>query len=251
MRMFEEMRLPIVRGVLAAALLWAAAPTPLQALQQEFSTKETRALTHAYAKCVVDRQAKKASEALLENADNGTILRKYRQLINGECLARQTKQTSQMKFGGDLYRYALADALVARELAAAPAPELGAVPRLEHRDPGEAPSQTTKSGKRLGKEKYEEALKNYRQSASFSYVSRYGECVVRVAPAGAKALLLTVPDSAEENARFRELGTALATCLPPGETLRFGRVVLRGTIAINYYRLAHAARRMGARAAES
>jgi hypothetical protein len=251
MKMITEMRPSIVRSVLAAALLSAAAPMPVQALQQEFSTKETRALMHAYSKCVVERQAKKASEALLENADNGTILRKYRQLISGECLARQTKQTSQMKFGGDLYRYALADALVARELAGAPVLDFSAVPRLDHRDPGEAPSETTKSGKRLGKAKYDEALRNYRQSASFSYLSRYGECVVRVAPSGAKALLLTAPDSSEENARFRELGTALATCLPPGETLRFGRVVLRGTIAINYYRLSHAARRMGARAAQS
>jgi hypothetical protein len=241
-------------GKTGAAILFSAAllaTMPAHALQREFSTKETRALMHAYAKCVVDRQAKKASEALLENADNGTILRKYRQLISGDCLARQTKQSSEMKFGGDLYRYALADALVARELAGAPSPDLAAVPRLEHRDPGEAPSEKTKSGKRLAKEKYQEALKDYQQSASFSYISRYGECVVRVAPAGAKALLLTVPDSAEENARFRELGTALSTCLPPGETLRFGRVVLRGTIAINYYRLAHAARAAGAKGTAS
>ncbi len=64
-------------GKTGAAILFSAAllaTMPAHALQREFSTKETRALTHAYAKCVVDRQAKKASEALLENADGSIEL---------------------------------------------------------------------------------------------------------------------------------------------------------------------------------
>ena len=53
---------------------------------------------------------------------------------------------------------------------------------------------------------------------------------------------MTAPDSAEEAARFGALRPALAHCLSEGETLRSGKAALRGSIAVNYYRLAHAAR---------
>ena len=75
----------------------------------------------------------------------------------------------------------------------------------------------------------------------FSYLSRYGECVVRADPAGSRALLAAKPETPEEASRFAALRLALATCLPEGHTLEFGKLALRGTIAVNYYRLAKAA----------
>jgi hypothetical protein len=199
-------------------------------------------MMHAYAKCVVERRQAKASEALLANLDNATILRKYRMLIVGDCLKGRAFATTKMSFAGDLYRYALADALVNRELAALPAPDLTAVPRLQHREPGEEPRRELPNGKQVSEKKYQEALADHQQEAGFAYLSRYGECVVRANPAGAKSLLLAAPDSEAETTRIRELQPALSLCLGEGATLRFGRVALRGTIAINYYRLAHAAR---------
>jgi hypothetical protein len=66
--------------------------------------------------------------------------------------------------------------------------------------------------------------------------------VVRIAPQDAKTLLATVPDNVEETVRFKALQPAMGRCLPEGATLKFGRTTLRGTIAVNYYRLAMAAR---------
>jgi hypothetical protein len=212
----------------------------------DYSTEETRALTHAYARCVVKRQPAKASEAIARNVDNKAILRDYPMLLREECLSRQVHQQTRIRFGGDLYRYALADALVNRDLAAQPAPLLDSVPRLDHREPGEPPRPIDSRGRKLGKRKLEAANESYRRDAAFAFLSRYGECVVRVDAAGAKGLLVAKPDSADETARFTALRPALAHCLPEGETLRSGRVALRGTIAINYYRLAHAARTGGA-----
>jgi hypothetical protein len=80
---------------------------------------------------------------------------------------------------------------------------------------------------------------------AYAFLSHYGECIVRADTAGAKALLLATPDSADEAARFAALGPSLSRCLPEGTTLRFGKVTLRGSVAINYYRLAYAARAMG------
>jgi hypothetical protein len=232
------------------ATLWVLVAVPSLAAQglsedweeADYSTKETRALTHAYARCVVKRQRAKASEAIVANVGSGAILRDYPTLIRPECLTRQTRQTTRMRFAGDLYRYALADALVNQELAAQPVPDLDAVPRLAHHDVGAPPQAVDAKGRKLGKRKLEAALQSYRQDAAFAFLSRYGECIVRIDAAGAKALLLTGPDSAEEAARFNALRPALERCLPEGQTLRSGKVALRGSVAINYYRLAHAAR---------
>ncbi len=233
-----------MRFLLLAATV-ALAASPLAAQQQarkSASPKEVRAMMHLYAKCVVERQQAKASEALLANLDNRTILQKYPMLVRGECLRGPRFVTTKMSFSGDLYRYALADALVSRELAAVPAPDLAQVARLQHREAGEEPRRELPGGKAMSEKKYQEALEGHRQAVGFSYLSKYGECVVRYNPAGAKSLLMTAPDSEDETARFRDIQQALGVCLGEGAKLAFGRVALRGTIATNYYRLAHAAR---------
>jgi hypothetical protein len=236
-------------ALLIAAIAWsAAAAQPAFALQSDYSTKETRALMHAYAKCVVDRKPAKASEAILANVDSGTIVRRYGMLINGECLAREARDSVKMSFSGDLYHYALAEALVNRELGDLTLPDLSGLPRLSHREPGEEPREVTAAGKKLSKRKFEEARNGYAKSVAYSFLSKYGECVVRLNPAGAKALLLTAADSQDETARFAALRPALASCMPEGNTIRFGRTALRGSIAINYYRLAHAARAVATKA---
>jgi hypothetical protein len=230
-----------LRIFLPLALL--ASPVPASAGDDsEFSTKETRALTHGYAKCVVQRQAAKASEAIVSNVDNPTLLRRYPMLISSDCLGGLSVVTVQMRFTGDLYRYALADALVNRELAGWTAPDLSRVPRLSHDDFGEPPARMTPAGKPVGKRKYEAARQAYERKVGFAYLSRFGECVVRSDPADSKALLLTRPDTPEETAAFAALRPSLQACLAAGQTLSFGKAALRGTIAINFYRVAHAAR---------
>lgn len=244
----RRMRLAVRLGALASLALAASAlpAQPLRAEREwedaEYSTKETRALTHDYAQCVVKRQPAKASQAIAANVDNAALLRDYGKLIIEDCLTSKVTVSTQMRFTGDLYRYALADALVNRELATQPVPVLDSVPKLVHRDPGAPPREVNDKGKKLGKRKLEAARLNYSRDVAYAFLSHYGECIVRADTAGAKALLVSKPDSAEESARFASLGPALSRCLPEGQTLRFGKVALRGSVAINYYRLAHAAR---------
>jgi hypothetical protein len=230
------------RFLAVALLAGASSAQAFQAADSDYSPKETRALTYAYAKCVVGREPRWASAALLADVDNATFLEKYHRLIIGACLVRETHAAAQMRFKGDLYRYALADALVRRELASEPVPNLANVPPISHREPGPAPLPVDEKGSKLSQQRYEEALKGHDAQVAFNFLARYGDCVVRAAPAQTKALLLTKPDSPEETVQFGGLGPALGNCMPEGHTLRFGRVALRGTLAINYYRLAHAAR---------
>jgi hypothetical protein len=227
---------------LCGAMLAAGMAVPGAAMyRDDYSTRESRALMHAYAKCVVKRESRRAAEALIRNADNGTILRDYEDLVIEDCLSREVQVTTKMTFGGDLYRYALADALVNRELADRPIPDLAAVPPLSHWALPEPPAPPPPGAKKSARKRYEKNRKDYEEGVGLTFLSRYGECIVRTNPEDAKALLLTTPDSPDEASHFDALRAAFATCLAQGRTYRFTRTVLRGSIAINYYRLARPA----------
>jgi len=223
--------------VVAAAA--AGAPQP----ESDLSIKETRRILDDYGTCIVKRWPKVASEAIVRNVDNHELLTRYKRLIDGSCLPVRRAGALRVRFMGDQYRYALADALVRRELAAQPAPILDGVPMLVHRE-AVAPGKLSPKGKPLTPAQYAAALKGYEEAKAFNFISRYGECVVRVNPAAVRALLLSRPETDEERMRFTALSTAFGTCLPEGQTLSFGKLPLRGTLAVNYYRLAMAAASM-------
>jgi hypothetical protein len=203
--------------------------------------KQVRALVAGYGDCIVKREAARASAAIVTGLSANEMLARYPQLIQDTCVPGQLGDLVQVRFSDDQYRYAIADALVRRELAAVPPPVLDDVPPLSHGGPAAPPTVDSK-GRPLTGRALEAATRNYDRQRAANYMWRYGECVVRVDPAAAKALLLTEPSSKEENARLSAMGTALGTCLAEGRSLEFGKADLRGTIAVNYYRLAMAAR---------
>jgi hypothetical protein len=205
-----------------------------------YSLKETRMVVDDYGHCIVAKEPKLASEAILRNVDNGTLMHDYPRLIDGRCMPTPPGTTVKVKFHGDQFRYALADALVRRELAAVPMPPLTGVPALDQRIPT-PPARADSKGRPLSERKYADALQDYQDKEAFTYLSQYGECVVRADPADARALLLAKPESDGEKASFAALNGALGNCLEEGRTMALGKVALRGTIAVNYYRLAHAA----------
>lgn len=224
------------------AILALSAAAIQRAPASDLTASETREMIHSYGECVIKTQQRRASEAILANVDNATLLSRYSELVVPRCMVTLPGSTVSMRFSGDQYRYALADALIRKELAGQPVPDLELVARLDHREPGVPPSGLDDKGKPLKKKDLEAAQEAYREAQAYNFLSRYGECVVRRDPAAAKALLLTTPNSDAEKASFPGLSTALATCLAPGETLAFGKAALRGTIAVNFYRLAKAPR---------
>jgi hypothetical protein len=226
---------------LLLSLLVGVAGAPGPDNQSVLPPKQVRAVVAGYGECIVKREERRASEAILGNVSNDDLIKRYPQLVRGECVPMLVGDAISMQFGGDQFRYAIADALVRRQLAQVPPPVLDDVPALTHREPGEAPNADAK-GRPLTGRALQEAHRDYQEEQGSAYLSRYGECVVRVDPAAAKALLMTEPESGAEAAQFAAMSTALATCLAEGHTLSFGKVALRGTIAVNYYRLAMAAR---------
>jgi hypothetical protein len=189
-----------------------------------------RLIVRNYGTCAVKAHPARASEAVLANVEYFVLKTKYHDLVDSNCLP----SSGRLALPGDTLKYALADALVTRQLISAPVPNLSAVPPLER--PPLPPFAEIK--RKYG---YDVALSATYQAPMFAALDQYGECVVRKTPANSWALLMTAPASSEERSQFEALVPALSECAPEGRTVQFDKLQLRGTIALNYYRLAQTA----------
>ena len=72
-------------SIFFAAAMLLAQSTGSSSMETDLSTKETRAVVHAYAACIVKRQPVKAAEAIQRNVDNSTMMREYPKLFDGDC----------------------------------------------------------------------------------------------------------------------------------------------------------------------
>lgn len=222
--------------LLAVLLLFGVATPALADRAKEDA--HARKVMHDYARCVVKAQPKRAAEAIIADVSNSVIMKHYSDLISSECMG-QTGGDVQMTFSGDMYRYALADALVNANFATKGENDFSNRLPLAHL---RAPSQTeleAELAKASSKRKRAEIEQQYSKDAAVEWLSRYGECVVRADPVRSRLWLLTPPDGPEEMSRINDLRSSFSDCLSGG-TLKFSRVNMRGTVAINYFRLANA-----------
>jgi hypothetical protein len=224
-----------------AFALGVAQFTAVPGQKSDYSAKDTRDVVREYGDCIVRRHEQTASRAILADADNHQLRRDYPYLFDNDCLSFKEPGWTLISFEGDQFRYIVADALVRAEFAKSAAPNLTNVAPLSHGDPGAPPASLDSRGKPVNRQEYDRAIQNYRTAEAFTFLSRYGECVVRADPAAARALILAMPNSPEEASQFAAMQTSLGACLAAGQQLKFGKLDLRGTIAVNYYRLAKAA----------
>ncbi len=73
-------------------------------------------------------------------------------------------------------------------------------------------------------------------------ISILGECVVRANPSAAHSLLLTKIGSVLETRYLDAIQPAAGNCIEKGGSISLTKYSLRGTIALNFYRLAKAPR---------
>jgi hypothetical protein len=223
--------LPLLVGA-SVATSPAAAATDASTIKPD----EARKVVLDYAACVVKRAHAKAAEVLLANADNAAILRDFHRLIDSYCVG---PGVASIKFDADQFRYALADALVASEFAGGGPADFSDRPPLAHfaePTPAELASALAKA---KSPKQRDRVLSNFHSEEAVAALSRYGECVVRVDPTDARSWILTKPGSPEEATRIDALRASFGACLKSG-TVTFSKATLRGTVALNYYRLAHA-----------
>jgi hypothetical protein len=217
--------------------LASAAPAAQASDYVPQSENEARETFVKYTECVVKKRPKDAAEIVLSTIKNDEIIRTYPRVIIPDCIGNG----QQMKLPGDFLRYGLAEALVRRELAPGLPPDIALAAPLAHRQVDDADFRpkpgTTPKPKELARIEKDKA-----EQRAFRMLSLYGECIDRTDPAAALRLILSATASNEETQAFAALKPALQNCLNEDQTIAFTRVSLRGTIAMNLYRLAKAPR---------
>lgn len=184
--------------------------------QAAISAERKRQLVAEYATCVVKRLRGKAKSVVLSDRESSAAVARWDQVLSPECMPTDDSDGSMtMRTQPILIRFALAQALLEADPSLG-LPELAAVPPLEH---GTAKASS--------------------QTAAFNIaVSRLGECVVRAAPGASTRLVRSQVTGSDETAAFEALKPALSTCLSAGQSFAFSPELLRGAVALNYYRLA-------------
>jgi hypothetical protein len=223
-------------GVLAAPTAVNAA-APKGALQEDL-----RRAASDYADCVVRSYAPIVRGVILQNFGNTQISEDSlaRRLITGTCIEGPQSDVAigrqappGIRFGGDLFRYSLADALVRNDYPEIRNFDFNTVPPLSHRDPSPIEPSLASGTSRKAKM----AQQAHATAVGAALFSRFGECVCRRDPGNAHKLILSRIMTDGENAAFSALAPALGQCLSSGQ-MRLSREVVRGLVALNFYRLA-------------
>lgn len=207
-----------------------------------------RQMHQRFGDCVIQKHHAKAVTYLLEHLTVDSNDRVGRNLISvladGHCLLAASEvylDGAVMTLPGDTMRYALADALIRRDFAAAPLRDFNRVAPLTHPVLNLAEYQP-KSGKKVNAKDLGELAAERGKEQARIYLSRFGECVARVDPAKSHALLMTLVNSAAERAAFAGLTPRLGECLAERQTVTLNKVIIRGSVGQGYYRLAKAPR---------
>lgn len=199
---------------------------------------ETRTILFEYGRCVVARSYRKAADYVLDMS-RVDFDERYGELRSPDCLMLATslnRDEISLRLPGDLLRFTVAEALVARDLANFDPARLATAQLLAFPTP-EAAADNPRPARKYSAKELEEKKLDLRGRIAFW---RYGDCIVRTDPHNARVLLRSKPTSAEETAAFNALMPALGGCVKQGDQIKSNRTMLRGTIALHYYRLARA-----------
>jgi hypothetical protein len=209
--------------------------------------REVRLIGARYGQCIVKKQPAAASAFVLTTQaaqiDRGAYLRLLNKVSDGPCLVDAAKSFGgvQMRFPSDTMRYTLADALFRAQPGTASLVIPATLPALAHPTFNE-PEYQAAMAKGGNQKKLADLTKRRSQSIARIFMSAFGECVVRFDPANSRALLAADVLTPQEGAAFTALRPAFAQCLDAGRNLSMNKATLRGTIALNHYRLAQALR---------
>ncbi len=138
-----------------------------------------------------------------------------------------------IEFGGDVFRYALASALVKRDYLSHPLTDFSAAPPLRHFQPASLEQVTSGlSGSKLTLEQ-----RNYDRAMSIFMYSLFGECIARRSTVETVHLLEQPVNSTGEKRALQALTPTLIACGKIGKNAVFSQSWMRGAIALSYYRL--------------
>lgn len=209
--------------------------------------QENREDIQAYATCAVRYEHDRAAQAILSDLSVDGLEHRYSDIFVHEPLAYVAGcRELVMRFrvavvmSGEPLRNALAEELVAVDHKDDKTASFANRAALTHRDPPAAEVRDRVLAATSSTSARERLRKDYDVQLGLAWLSRYGECVVRKNPGSARTWLLAAEGSPADSRAMQEVQPALGACLRAGDQLKFSKEVLRGTLAVNYYRLAHA-----------
>ena len=224
--------LRVVSGLAIAALSGAGHAAP--------PTKADRAAAEFYS-CVANKRAVDAAAFLLAAPGSSDKRASPRVLFESGCFKPGPDlDLSSLRYNLDLARYGLAEVLVSREFRTSIPAGLAAVPALAQSNE-EFDEVAFKRSARYQKFGPKSLTQARAEVASYQFLSRFGECVVRRNPQAARRLILAEPASSEEALAMAGVRPQLGTCIIEGQKLGMNLKMLRGSLAYNFYRLARAA----------
>jgi len=208
---------------------------------EQLHDREARRAMSKFADCAV-KLHRDAVVGFVLDASKLDIDQASRKVFDDECLVEQAELNSadvMLKMPIDVARYALADALVRSDLPALDPNSLRLAAALQY--PAIDPANYAPKAGRDYTPKELENLRNWMNTSTARVAFyRYGECVVRSDPASSRVLLMSPPTSGNEAAAFKALMPSFGACLSAGEQFKTNHTMMRGTIAVAYYRLARA-----------
>jgi hypothetical protein len=208
----------------------ASAKTPANLLNAE-----RRTLENDYAKCIAVKYPELVREYVLQAGDGGQPKDRFSKLVDWKCVPNiLSREVTSLHFSQSSARYTIAEYLLKNEMSVV-LRDFSAVPLLRHPEPMKI--EDYKPSRKVSKEDYARVVKN---SFAEAAMSRIGECVVRSDTENSLKLLETVLESAEEMTTIQMLLPAAGRCIEDG-SIRMKPEHLRGTIALNIYRLTAAA----------
>lgn len=207
-------------GLLAFAAL-ALEATPNERVEGVTAQEKlSRSILDRYGQCLATLDGPTIRSMLLGDPKSGWFDR-WRKSLNALCMLENRDDSFYINPDNITLRFVLADVLV-RNLKGGPVVlDVAHVPPLAH---PERPAEG-----------------NAGNQAFYAFASRLGECLVRRNPGGSAALLKTGLATEEEHAAIGELLASARTCVTlPSDGLKIDTISFRGTVALNYLRLAKA-----------
>lgn len=176
---------------------------------------------------------------MVNNVPNNEILSRFRRLDSINCMSRVSDgEGGGISFGGDTFRYMLADGLVRLHYGNAGPDDFADVPPLTF---APVPPLDEAALSQMGEQQQTEQRNRHRMQMASRVVAILGDCTARAQPESVRRIALTEPASPEEGEALLALRPALGGCLPADSSVRLSREILRGALLFGYYRLAHAA----------
>jgi hypothetical protein len=193
----------------------------------------SRLVLGEFAKCIVRRKHDDAARVVLDaQADLG------KERADGLFISDCMPDRSRMRANATQIRYGLAEALTLAD-AKSLSFDFARTAPLVHRPfvDRPMPADVAADPRRVAGWNAVAA-----ERSTYAVLSPFGECVVRAAPAQSLAVLRTRVETPEEDAALKAVFPVLGSCLGKGSALRLNKFVMRGTLALNLYRLARAPR---------